>query len=197
MQLSATADKNSHIGGVAQHDLDGCLSGDKLSWERFMETYDRVIRRAVQWTLKSRAEKFAAASEVDDVVQEVYYRLIRGTYKLLRTYDSKRSSLTTWLCVVSRSAALDHMRNQRYMPHCDIDDLDLAAPAELQEDGYLSLPNNVLTPRQIYVLHLSFDKDLPTSDIAALMDVHPQTVRSLRNSAIIRLRDYYARGEVH
>ena len=197
MQLSVPVNNNSHLGGFGQHDLDGCLTGDKLSWERFMENYDRVIRRAVQWTLKSRSEKFAAAAEVDDVVQDVYFRLIRSTYKLLKTYDAKRSSLTTWLCVVSRSAALDYLRNQKYMPHCDIDDMDLAAPLSHPEDGYLNLPHDILTPRQIYVLHLSFEKDLPTNDIAALMDVHPQTVRSLRNSAIMRLRDYYDRGEMH
>lgn len=179
-------------------DLPACLAGDEKAWRRLITDYGSLIRRAIRWTLKPQGENFspfALESDIDDVFQELCFRLIRGKYRLLATYDPDRSSFSTWLCVVARSAALDHLRNRKNQVQLSPKEIDELVAAHEEEGGMLSLPRGVLSPRQAYVLHLAFEKDADNTEIAEILDVHPQTVRSIRNSALTRLRWHYSNGK--
>lgn len=173
-------------------DIAACVGGDTREWSRFMEVYGRVIRDAVRWTLAHRWPSGYAEADVDDVVQNVLFRLVRSAYRLLSTYDPERSSLSTWLCVVARSAAIDHIRNKASAIHVALDDCGelVAEEAELEES--LTLPGHVLSPRQRQVVDMTVSWDMNTESIARAMDIHPQTVRSLRHNAVAKLRHYYA-----
>ena len=48
-----------------------------------------------------------------DAAQDVFVRLCGDDYRLLKTYDPARAGISTWLAVVSRSAAIDHVRRRR------------------------------------------------------------------------------------
>jgi len=193
-------------------DIEGCLRGEAAAWACLVECYGRYIRKAVFWTLRysrknypvssrgqafSRSdssgnwEKFADPAEVEDVVQEVYYRLVRGDYKLLKTYDPEKSSFGTWVCIVARSAAVDHLRNRGNGCHASLD--EAGEPGFLVEwaEPVCSIPSGLLTPRQMNVVRLSYEKELEVEEIAGLLGVHPNTVRSLRHSALVRLREYH------
>ncbi|MCA1945448.1 MAG: sigma-70 family RNA polymerase sigma factor [Desulfovibrio sp.] len=175
-------------------DLNACLAGDEDAWRDLLATHGPLLRKAVRWTLRRHAANIAASeleTDVDDVFQDVCFRLIRSEYKLLRTYDPTRASLGTWLCVVARSAALDHLRARTPTVHLTVQELEAVMEAQEDAGGLLSLPRELLTPRQLYVLHLYFEQDADTHDIAALLDVHPHTVRSIRNAALARLRWHY------
>lgn len=174
--------------------LESCLAGDEAAWRRLLLDYGPLLRKAIRWTLKHKSEKntySALESDADDIFQDVCFRLVRSEYRLLRTYDPQRSSFSTWLCVVARSATLDHLRNQKYSMQTSPRELDDLVATQESEGGMLSLPRDVLTARQAYVLHMCFEKDATTTEIAELMDVHPQTVRSMRNSALARMRWHY------
>ncbi len=175
-------------------DLAACTAGDEQAWEQLLRDYGGPMRKAIRWTLQHSPAHFAypeLEAEVEDVCQEVCFRMVRSEYKLLRTYDSSRGSFATWLCVVARSTALDHLRNRKYAVQMTAQELEAVMEAHEDTDGMLSLPREVLSPRQRYVLHLAFEQDATTKEIAALMDVHPQTVRSIRNAALARLRWHY------
>ncbi len=195
--MSTTERKGTKIKErtLSQVDLEACLAGDEGAWRRLMQEYGPLLRKAVRWVLRQRAAKNSASSleaDTEDVVQEVCFRLLRSEYRLLKTYDPVRSSFGTWLCVVARSAALDHLRNRRLTQLLSPEELDNLAASHEQYDGVLSLPRDLLTPRQAYVLHLAYEKDASTREIAELMDLHPQTIRSMRNNALARLRWHYA-----
>ncbi len=182
---------------VCMEDLQACVAGDEKAWRRLLSEYGPLIRKAVRWTLRHRAASFSASAleaDIDDVFQEVCFRLVRSEYRLLRTYDPQRSSFPTWLCVVARSAALDHLRNRRNGMQAspqELEKLETMVASQGKDEGILTLPRDVLSPRQSYVLHLAFEKDASTKEIAELMDVHPQTVRSMRNNALTRLRCFF------
>ncbi|GAB7079426.1 RNA polymerase sigma factor [Megalodesulfovibrio paquesii] len=178
-------------------DLHACLAGDERAWSQLLGAYGPLIRKAVRWTLRNHPAKFAGPeleAEQDDIFQDICFRLVRSEYKLLRTYDPTRGSFATWLCVVARSAALDHLRNRQAVVQMSVEEMEaLMEPCEDRKDAgwLLTLPGGLLSPRQQYVLHLLFEQDATTQEVAALMDVHPQTVRSLRNSALTRLRWHF------
>lgn len=175
--------------------LEACLAGDEKAWRQILVEYGPLLRKAVRWTLRRGAEKIAASTleaDTDDVFQEVCFRLVRGEYRLLKTYDPGRASFATWLCVVARSAALDHLRNRKHAEQASTQEIEELVASHEEEGGMLSLPRDVLSARQAYLLHLAFEKDASTTEIAQLMDVHPQTVRSMRNSALARLRWHYS-----
>ena len=90
-------------------DLEALSRGDKQAWDRFVSRYARVIFAAVQ----NRLGRTAAPEEVDDVAQEVFLRLCKADYRLLRRYDPARAAITTWLTVVASSTAIDHLRRRR------------------------------------------------------------------------------------
>lgn len=176
--------------------IAACLLGDTRAWQDFVGTYKPHITKTVAWTLRRNGTQTTLAFDTDDVVQEVFVRLIRGNYRLLETWNPERGTFTTWLTVVSRSAALDFMRNKRNLEysnalHLSLDECpELIAEAAVSYDT-LFLPKGVLSPRQQSILYLIFEKDMNAEEIAALLDIHPQTVRSIRHSALLKLKDHY------
>ena len=187
--MTIEANSAPHTPVSSGVDLEACLAGDSLAWQAFMETYGPIVRKAVRWTLSQKGRRITSAADVDDVVQDVFVRLIQGTYRLLATYDPERSSLPTWLCVVSRSAALDFLRNRRHAgAHIALGDCEEPLAKEPYQEEAYALPTEILSPRQLYVLHCILERGMTTEEIARSMDVHPQTVRSLRHSAVLRLK---------
>jgi RNA polymerase sigma-70 factor (ECF subfamily) len=128
--------------------------------------------------------------EVADVVQEVFVRLCENDWRLLRAFRPERSAFTTWLTMVARSVAIDWLRRRR-PPAASLDEVDdpvarLAASAEAIE-----LPPGLLSRRQQLVLRLLFDQDLSVEEVAGVLGVAPQTVRSTKHNAISALRAHY------
>ncbi len=186
--------KTRNAQGGCLANIPACLIGDMQAWREFVRLYGPLITKVADWTLRRAGAH--SASETDDVAQEVFARLVRGNYRLLESWDSARGSFSTWLTVVSRSTALDYLRDKRNglsgsSRHVPLDDYP-EIPAHIAPEGErLTLPEGILSPRQRAVLFLQFEKDMTPEEIAAFLDIHPQTVRSVRHSAYLKLRDYY------
>jgi RNA polymerase sigma-70 factor (ECF subfamily) len=52
----------------------------------------------------------------------------------------------------------------------------------------LELPPDLLPARQALILKMLFEQDLPVEDVAKLLRIEAQTVRSLKHKALTRLR---------
>lgn len=175
-----------------------CLLGDTRAWQDFVGSYKPLITKTVHWTLQRYGYRDTLAQDTEDVTQDVFFRLVRSNYRLLETWNPQRGTLPTWLTVVSRSTAMDYIRDRRNKQramalHVPLDEhMDLASAPALH-DGSLRLPDGILSPRQHSILHLMFEKDMTPEEVAAFLDIHPQTVRSIRHSAILKLREHYAK----
>src|SRR5947207_9618752 len=77
--------------------IDGCIAGSKPAWDAFVQRWSAVIYAAVRRALHGRS---ANQGDIDDRVQDVFVRLIQNDYRLLKTYDAQRASLSTWLTLV-------------------------------------------------------------------------------------------------
>ncbi|MFV0349767.1 MAG: RNA polymerase sigma factor [Halodesulfovibrio sp.] len=180
--------------------VSSCLLGDSRAWQEFVGTYKPRIAKTVAWTLSRSGVRDSLAGDTEDVVQEVFVRLVRGNYRLLETWNPERGTFPTWLTVVARSTTLDYLRDKRSgatqralqvpLDECPEDIHDRVLPS-----GELHLPKGVLSARQQSILHLIFEKEMTAEEIAAFLDIHPQTVRSIRHSSLQKLRHYYEKSE--
>jgi RNA polymerase sigma-70 factor (ECF subfamily) len=193
-------------------DLGACLRGDARAWAAFVDRYARVIYAAVRRALRPAGP--AALAQADDVAQDVFVRLVADDFRLLRTFDPSRASLATWLTVIARRTALDHLR-RRAPAAVRLGDAqtgpsagratsagagsgraealgagttpDPAAAAE-RADEVAAIPTEVLTPRQRLVLVMCFEREMSVEAVARVLGIAPQTVRSTRHKALERLR---------
>jgi len=174
-------------------DLRPCLSGDKQAWDAFVKRFCGVIYAAVAKTLRAGAGQ-SNPEDLRDVVQDVFLRLLEGNYRLLRRYDPARSSLVTYLTLIARSVALDHLRRRR--PTTSLEDRpadSIAARADPPPEP-LELPAGLLSVRERLVLHMLFDRQMTVAEAARTLAVKAQTIRSMKHKAIAKLRAHYGRS---
>lgn len=163
------------------------LGGDKAEWDAFVDRFTPVIWAAAKGSIFAHAGS-VNEEDVRELVQTVFVRLVARDFRLLRTYDSSRSSLVTWITIIARSAAIDSLRRRR-LPTIPIDDaaIDVPATPPVSTDG-IELPKGLLSPRQKLVLHLLCDRGMEASEIASFLGVDVQTVRSTVHKAVVKLR---------
>jgi len=166
-------------------DLDELLRGEKEAWRRFVRRYAGLVVAAVRGVARE-------AGEVEDLTQEVFLRLCKDDFRLLRGYDPARAGLSTWITIVARSTARDAMR--RYRP--------VSVPIEAVPEGRLAidpiepvpklkLPEALLSPRQRQILTMLYDRDMEVSEVATALGIDPQAVRSAHHKAMIKLRAHF------
>jgi RNA polymerase sigma-70 factor (ECF subfamily) len=170
-------------------DLARLTNGDKQAWDGFVARYAGVVRAAVGTVLRQAGRD---ASEIPDLVQDVFLRLCKDEYRLLGQYDPARAAPMTWLTLVARSVALDHLR-RRQIARVSLDDAPEAAVAvdPIEPVERLKIPPGLLSPRQELILALLYDRDMDPAEVAAALGIDPQTVRSMHHKALTRLRAFF------
>jgi len=172
--------------------LAKCLTGSKWAWDAFVDRYAGVIFSAVNRTLRG-GRPVDDAETAEDIAQDVFLRLIKDDFRLLRSYDTGRASLTTWLTIVTRSMTIDHMRRKR-LPAVAIEDAPPIVAAEDRptiEDPTAAIPVDLLSGRQRLVLTLLFDRQMDVEEAAETIGVSAQTIRSTKHKAIAKLREHF------
>ncbi len=175
-----------------QIDLRALARGDKRTWDAFVVAAAPLINAVVRRTLASYR---LSEEDVLDAAQDVFVRLCAQDFRLLKTYDPERAGLPTWLSVVSRSCAIDHLRRRRQATE-PIDDVPEAAlGVEDRHVEKLKIPDGLLTARQVLILKYLYDEERDVTDIAKLLAVDAQTIRSTHHKALQRLRAHFREDE--
>ena len=131
-------------------------------------------------------------AEIEDLAQEVFLRLCRNDFRLLRSYDPARAGLSTWITIVARSTARDALRRHRPVAvPIDAVPEGLLAVEPVEPVRKLKLPEALLSPRQREILAMLYDRDMEVADIAAALGIDPQTVRSTHHKAMLKLRAHF------
>jgi len=131
-------------------------------------------------------------AEVEELAQEVFFRLCRDDYRLLRSYDPARAGLSTWITIVARSTARDALRRRRpdSVPIEAVPEVHLKVDA-VEPVPRLKLPETLLSPRQREILGMLYDREMDVAEIAAALGIDPQTVRSAHHKAMLKLRAHF------
>jgi RNA polymerase sigma factor (sigma-70 family) len=164
---------------------DPLLQGDGAAWEAFVRRYGGLIIAAVRGVAHGQGD-------IEDLTQEVFVRLCKDDFRLLRSYDPARAGLTTWLTIVARSTARDALRRRRAEPV----PLEAVPEAQLAVEPVepvqkLKLPEALLSPRQREILAMLYDRDMDVAEIAHSLGIDPQTVRSAHHKAMLKLRAHF------
>ena len=132
------------------------------------------------------------AGDVEDLVQEVFVRLCRDEFRLLRTYDPARARLSTWITIIARSTARDALRRHRpvMMPIEAVPEGRLAVDP-VEPVRRLKLPEALLSPRQREILTMLYDREMEVAEVAKALGIDPQTVRSAHHKAMVKLRAHF------
>jgi RNA polymerase sigma-70 factor (ECF subfamily) len=181
---SLNRDRGEH--GLDQPDpLAGLLAGDKRSWDNFVRRYAALIVAAVRGVASN-------SGDIEDLTQEVFVRLCKDQFRLLRTYDAARASLSTWITIVARSTARDALRRRRpdSVPIDTVPEMHLKVDA-VEPVPKLKLPEALLSPRQREILGMLYDREMDVAEIAAALGIDPQTVRSAHHKAMLKLRAHF------
>jgi RNA polymerase sigma-70 factor (ECF subfamily) len=172
--------------------IERLVDGDKAAWDRFVAETSSVVYAAVH----RRLAPAGRADEADDVAQEVYLKLVRNDYKLLRGYDPAKAKLTTFLTVVATTTSIDALRRGRPtgVQADSLDDVPESrlAVAPVEPVQAVKIPDGLLSHRQAAVLRLLYDEEKDVAEAAELLGVEAQTVRSMHHKALTKLRKHFA-----
>jgi RNA polymerase sigma-70 factor (ECF subfamily) len=164
---------------------DALLDGEAAAWEAFVRRYGGLIVAAVRGIA-------AAPGDIEDLTQDVFVRLCKDDFRLLRSYDPERASVSTWLTIVARSTARDGLRRRRAeaLPIEAVPEA-LLAVEPVEPVGRLKLPEALLSPRQREILGMLYDREMDIAEIARALGIDPQTVRSAHHKAMVKLRAHF------
>jgi len=156
--------------------LDGCRRGDPDAWRQLYLGYRQEAARALSRVL-------GPCNELEDLVQIVFLRVHRRLHGF-----EERSRFSTWLRGICTYVALEHIRKRRRnreMPDEHVADR-LVDPApdpgrravtrQSLEKFQASLNKLNKAKRNILVMHDLME--IPSHEIAWMMDIPPATVRT-------------------
>ncbi len=161
------------------------MRNERGAWDAFVRRYAGLIVAAVRGVAHG-------PSDIEDLTQEVFLRLCKDGFRLLRTYDPARAGLSTWITIVAPSTARHEMRRRRIdsVPIESVPEARLAIdPVEPVQK--LKLPEALLSPRQREILAMLYDREMDVAEIAQRLGIDPQTVRSAHHKAMVKLRAHF------
>jgi RNA polymerase sigma factor (sigma-70 family) len=172
--------------------LKRLCNGDMIAWREFVDSFTPVIRISIEktYTIHGAVWNF---QDVEDRLQEVFIRLVDNHYKNLVAFSPEKANMKTYLSVISRNITIDHLRKRK--PEDPLDDQipETLLFEEIKSEKYekLEYPHEILSGRQNLILRLLIDRNMSIVEVAEAIGVKPQTVRSMKNKAVTRLRRYF------
>lgn len=187
-------------GPIATQNGSAAIANDgallRLAAERRPEALAALHDRHAPHLLALARRILDSAGEAEDVVQEVFVHVWNHASR----YDPSRSSVSTWLVLITRSRAIDRLRHrqvvdraheaaQRDVPpeeHASPDGVESVFIRERRERVRREL--ETLPPEQRQVLEMAFYQGLSQTEIAARADLPLGTVKTRTLLAMKKLR---------
>jgi RNA polymerase sigma-70 factor (ECF subfamily) len=163
--------------------------------ERRPEALAELYSRHAPTLLALARRILGTAADAEDVLQEVFVHV----WNQAARYDSARSSVSTWLVLITRSRAIDRLRNRgvvertheashtaRPIGHASPEGVESVLMRERRERVRREMAN--LPPEQRQVIEMAFYEGLTQSEIAARADLPLGTVKTRTLLAMKKLR---------
>jgi RNA polymerase sigma-70 factor (ECF subfamily) len=176
--------------------LDHCDLEDLVRRSRAgdLEAFNEIVRRYYEITFRLAFRMLGERAAAEDATQEIFVKAWRN---LRRFRGAARFS--TWLHTIAVRQCLDAAkrrfrdasRSQPLIPEngFELEDLPAASPFN-DRDLRLSIQEAIekLPEKLKVVVTLHFFSDYSMAEVAAALDLHPNTIRQRLNQAIQRLK---------
>ena len=90
------------------------VAGDAVAWKLFVQRFQRLVLARVLVAAREVNQPLVQA-DAEDLCAEVFSQLVTGNFAVLRRFEG-RSTLSTWLCVVTRRIVLRKLSIARREP---------------------------------------------------------------------------------
>jgi RNA polymerase sigma-70 factor, ECF subfamily len=168
-------------------------AGDEAALGSLYDGWAERVHAVAFWVLND-------ADEAEDVVEETFWQV----WRTAASYDSNRSSGSTWLMMIARSRALDRLRGRRRRAAWTSspatvsalqDDVGNAPPEipgiafeRAEQQHQLAVALNALPPDQRSALELAYFEGLSHGEIAERTSLPLGTVKTRIRLAMQKLR---------
>ncbi|MBG9390694.1 sigma-70 family RNA polymerase sigma factor [Caenimonas sp. DR4.4] len=155
--------------------------------------FEELYSSTARWML-GRIRRIVDDGQAEDVLAEVYIQI----WKTLAAYDEGRSSPASWMAMIARSRALDHLRHEK--SRTGVDAGDSPAPETSTDEGPEQLLSRAQDAKLVRaslgtldelerrVMGLAYFHECSQSEIALLTGMPLGTVKSLVYRAQQKLR---------
>ena len=175
---------------IMEFNLELLTRGDDKGWKVFSDRVSPIVYAAVRKIFLSRIAN-AKEGDIRDIVQDVFTILIKDDYRVLKSYQPRKASINTWLTVIAMRTAIKFAKRQKPASlSLDLESVNIPAP-QIKQKTPIDIPEDLLAPRQMLILHMFIDKEMDVKEIAKTLNISPQTVRSTRHKAVKRLRRHF------
>lgn len=134
-------------------------------------------------------------ADAEEVLQEVFLHVWNNAER----YDAGRSSVSTWLILITRSRAIDRLRTRKVVERTHETSVQENPPEDASPEGLENVfiherrervrgEMEKLPPEQKQVLEMAFYEGLSQSEIAAKADLPLGTVKTRTLLAMKKLR---------
>ena len=179
-------------GAADRGALERLVQGDH---DALGELYDRHGRMVYSLALRVVGDE----GDAEDVSQEVFSQVWRQAAK----YDLGRGSVLGWLLTLTRSRAIDRLRNRRSRPQLSGDESlisdvrDAAPPADQQlvwagQAAQIRVAIGALSVLQRVAIELAFFEGLTHAEISERLELPLGTVKTRIRQGLLVLRDRLA-----
>lgn len=97
---------------TARSVIERCAAGDGAAWNEFVARFEGSLRRGVAIALTGR--RGHRRVQMEDLLQEVYYRLLEGrARRLRRCRERDETAIRAYLVRLARNVAIDYLRARR------------------------------------------------------------------------------------
>jgi RNA polymerase sigma-70 factor (ECF subfamily) len=174
--------------------LKRCISGDKRSWDSFVERFAGLIYHSVSTTARTSGSVHDP-DDLKDITNTVFLLLHENNFKKLRQFEGN-CSLASWIRLISVRVTIDHLRkNRTYLSlngdsetekniSQSIADEGGLAPDLLEQEERRKIFDKVLdelTPRERMFVELYFRRELPARQVADIMSTTLGAVYTMKN----------------
>jgi RNA polymerase sigma-70 factor, ECF subfamily len=132
--------------------------------------------------------------EAEDLTQDVFL-----TFWKQAKFDPTRAKLSSYLCLITRSRAIDKLRSRRSeqksierLQQIVVAEANLPTPldwaAQSEQQTIVQQSLSLLSEKQRHVLELSYYHDLSQSEIATKLNLPLGTVKTHMRQGLIKLR---------
>lgn len=183
----------THREGLSCEYLDGLIKGDAIAWHRFIEEYAPFVHSIVRRTLSEKASGGWTSDDREDLVQDVFLRLIKDDFRLIRQFKPERAGFSTWLALITRCTVLNFIVTAKRRISQSYPDFPTVTNAtfDVHESLFQEIPGRILARHERQLLTMFFVDGLSAEDISKALGICIQTVYNRKCRIISKLRTFF------